>query len=327
MSRVDDPGKLGETLRPGERYFQVRVNEMFLARERNWFTTCYPMVYVGSEFLYDREEVAIPFVIGPSTLGPSVDVATHDMVFRNTRVAGVSPYRGGRLTITLVLYRVAHENYARNVLNMVENLAGALDFASAIGVYTRISGALLDGVETLTGAEGTAPVLGHRIEIDPDAGDRVDPAYFVLVDMPEDRLAKYELWVRDDALVHGPTLESAKPFRDADYVLYSLASTPQRSDIERLPFFELWQRVLKEAAVPQNESWASAKANMLSLYQTMLLSPDLLRDHARALASRYSSEMKQVFDDAVDMANLSDEAGEADEQADIRNESLKILEM
>src|SRR5271165_3117618 len=271
------------------------------------------MVLFGSEFIYASDETEIPFVVGPATLMPTSDQATGDIVFENTRVAGV------------YLYRVTKQDIARQVLGMVENLAGAVDFAAAIATYTKVAGALLDGVETLAGMKDTQPVLGHRIELDPEAGDKMEPSYFALVDMPEEKLKAYNLHVRNDRLVHGPSLAEAKPFRAADYVLYSLSSTDARTDVDKLPFQDLWQRVKREAAVPKDESYASAKSNMLTLYQTMLLSADLLPGHARKLARDYALEMKTIFDDAVGLANLGPDT--SDPLQSIRDESLEILKL
>ncbi|MEM1073730.1 MAG: hypothetical protein AAGI36_04720 [Pseudomonadota bacterium] len=322
---VDEPGKLGAPLSRNQCYFQIRVNEMFLAEERQWFKTFFPMVYVGTEFQYDGEEVAIPFVIGPDTLGPAIGNGSQDVVFRNTRVAGISPYRGGRLSMTLVLYRVTETNLSENLLGMVERLAGALDFATAISVYTKIAGALLDGIELLTGDGGTSPVLGHRIELDPDAGDEINPAYFAFVDMPEEELGKYTLWIVKDRLMHGPSMDQAKPFRDADFVLTSIASTPERSDMDMLSFSDTWKRVLKEAAVPSEDGYTSAKSNLVSLAQTMLLSPDLIEEHAELLSDDYGLRMQSAHLRAVKRANLSDE--EDDDMSRTRSASLKMLDL
>jgi hypothetical protein len=322
---VDDLGKLGAAFTKDNCYFQVRVNEMFLASEREWLRTYYPMALFGSEFIYDSKETEIPFVVGPTTLIPQTEHATGDVLFRNTRVAGLHPYRGGRLCFSLILYRLTKQNIARQILGMVENLAGAVDFSASVGAYTKLAGALLDGVETLAGMQNTTPVLGHRIELDPDAGDLLQPGYFALVDMPENELRRYELRVRGNRLVHGPTFAEAEPFRAADFVLYSLSSTDARTDVDALHFQDLWQRVRREAAVPKDESYQSAKSNMLSLYQTMLLSSDLLPAHARKLAREYAQEMRRIFDGAVEMAPLG-HGSPADALEAIRDESLKILQ-
>src|SRR5579863_4126463 len=265
--RVDKPEKLGPALETNQNYFQVRVNELFLTNRREWFQTIDPMVFVSSEFTYDSAETAIPFVVGPSMIKGQQTPA--GMVFSNTRVAGIHPYRGGRLALTVILYSVVRTDHARRFLSLVESVAGALDFSTAVAMYTKFAGALLDGVEALAGMNGTVPIIGHRREIDPDAGDDMTPGYFALVDMPEQELRqKYRLVVRDNRLCYGDSIAGAREFREADYVLLSISSRPNRSDVGSLPFHPLWQRVLKEASVPKQDNWESAKANMLSLYQS-----------------------------------------------------------
>jgi len=62
------------------------------------------MVFVSSELSYDSAEIAVPFVVGPSMIkGQQTPVG---MVFSDTRVAGIHPYRGGRLIVTVILYSV-----------------------------------------------------------------------------------------------------------------------------------------------------------------------------------------------------------------------------
>jgi hypothetical protein len=325
---VDRPEKLGPALERNKNYFQVRVNEMFLANQRKWFQTIDPMVFVSSEFTYDNSEVTIPFVLGPSMIKGQQTPA--GMVFSDTRVAGIHPYRGGRLALTVILYSIVHTNLARQFLNVVENVAGALDFSAAVVTYAKLAGALLDGVEALAGMNGTVPIVGYRREIDPDAGDDMTPGYFALIDMPEEELRRnYKLFVRDNRLCYGDNIAAAREFRAADFVLLSTSSRPDRGDIDSLPFHPLWQRVLREASVPKPDNWESAKSNMLSLYQTMVLSPDLTRDHARKLARDYGAEMQATFDEAVNQAKRSGRQPSAaeDEMDDLRGESLKLLKL
>jgi hypothetical protein len=252
------------------------------------------------------------------------------MVFSDTRVAGIHPYRGGRIGLTVILYSIVREDYAKKFLSLVESVAGALDFSTAVSAYSKLAGALLDGVETLAGMNGTTPIVGHRREIDPDAGDDLEPGYFALVDMPEDQLrANYNLCVRDNQLCSGDSVQKGVQFRAADYVLFSISSRPDRGDTDSLSFHPLWQRVVKEASVPKQDNWESARSNMLSLYQTMMLSPDLTRTHASQLADNWGTEMRSIFDGAVRVANRSSDkkkdAGK-DELSDFREKSLKFLE-
>ena len=330
-SQTDKPS--GEVFQTNEIYFQVRINEMFLEYGREWFSTYAPLVTFISEFTYNRELEAVPFVVGPSMIeDQGTELPEQGMIFSNVRVAGLHPYRGGRITMTAILYRTLRNNYAKNLLNVVESAAGVLDMATSFGMYTKIAGVILDSLEALFNVTETKPIVGWRQEFDPDAGDELKPGYFVLIDQPETELDQNKIWVRDDKLYYGDSLNSAEPFRSADYVLYSLTQTDERSDVEMLPFQELWDRVRKDAEQPSETHWKSAKANMLSLYQTLNASPDLTPIQAKALAMQYLDEMKENHEFALAINDM--EAGshrrldiEVDAREETIEESVSILDL
>jgi hypothetical protein len=323
----------GDLFKPNQNYFQVRVNEMFLQYGREWFSTYLPMILFISEFSYGRQREVVPFVVGPTMLEENGRaLPDQGLLITNTRVAGVHPYRGGRLTMTAVLYRAKQTDYARNLLNVVENAAGLLDFSTSLGVYTKVASVILDGLEALFKVSDTDPVVGWRQEFDPDAGDEVIPGYFALINKPDVDRAK--LWVKDNQLCYGDTLQSAQPYRAADFLLYSLAQTTERSDVSALPFQELAERVLKDAAEPTEAHWKSAKANMLSLYQTLNSSPDLTEEHARQLADGFMKKMKERHETAVALdqmesgANrLRERTGEEKQHDAMVNEAVSILDL
>ena len=64
-------------------------------------------------------------------------------------------------------------------------------------------------------------------------------------------------------------------------------------------FDSLWVRVQQEAMQPDDSSWDRAKADMLSLFQTMYLSPDLTKQHALKLKVQRETEMKQLHDEVT----------------------------
>lgn len=285
-------------------YFQVRINEMYLTNSRQWFSQYDPMVFVVSEFTYDKKVEVVPYLVGPMMMEKYGEKIPTGMVFSDTRVAGLHPYRGGRLTLSVVLLRMKREDYARSLLQIVESAASSLDFSTALNTYVKVGSIVLDGVEALLGLGDTDAIIGFRKEFDPDAGELLQPSYFALIDLPESQLNLNQLWVRDNQLLFGSSLEDAKPFRGADYVLYSITQTSGRSDETTLPFYPLWERVIQEATVPEDAKWKSAKANMLTLYQTLVLSPDLTPKQADDLSNKYVTEMKRLHDRVVDMATL-----------------------
>jgi hypothetical protein len=323
---------LGESFHRNKNYFQVRVNEMFLEYGRQWFSTYLPLVTFISEFTYDRKVEAVPFVVGPSMIeDKGTELPDQGMIFSNTRVAGVHPYRGGRITLTAILYRTQRTNYAKNLLNVVESAAGVLDMATSFGMYTKIASVILDGLEALFNVGETDPIVGWRQEFDPDAGDELSPGYFVLINQPEEEIDQSKIWVKDNKLYYGDSLTSAQPYRGADFVLYSLAQTNERSDVEMLPFQELWDRVHKEALEPSDDHWKSAKANMLTLYQSLSTSPDLTAIQAKQLADEYVEQMKNAHERAVEFSELDfgdtrSAAGES-ELDRVRVEAVSILDL
>jgi hypothetical protein len=322
---ADEPG---EAFQPNEHYFMVRVNELYLAYSREWFATFDPMVLVVSEFTYDKSELAVPFVVGPSLLESKGQEVPDGMIFSDTRVAGLHPYRGGRLTLSVVLSRVQRQNYAKKLLEIVESVAGVLDFGTSLSAYVKVGGVVLDGVSALFGLEeGATPIVGYRKEFDPDAGDPLGPSFFALIDAADEEVDQNALWVRENRLYQGPSLEESTPFRSADLVLYSIVQTAVRGDERILPFYPLFERVQQSATSTDEADWKRAKADMASLWQTLILSPDLTRPQSRQLATHYRAELDELLAEAKEMTPLGAGDGpESDEDVAALREAADILD-
>lgn len=326
---VDEGEKLGTAaIQPPEHYFQVRINEMYLTYSRQWFSKYDPMVFVVSEFIYNKKTETVPYIVGPMMIEKYGKKIPAGMVFSDTRVAGLHPYHGGGLTLSMVLCRVKREDYARKFMQIVENSASVLDFSTALSTYVKVASVVLDGVESMLDLDDIQPLIGLRKQFGQDASDVLESQYFALIDMPESELNTKELWVRERQLVYGKSLEDAKPFRDADYVLFSIISTQDRSDETILPFYPLWERIVQEATMPDENSWKRAKADMVNFYQTLVLSPDLTPNQADKLNDKYVNEMIQLHEKAVDMSTLG--PGEEKEISEVDSklrQATKILDL
>lgn len=314
---TDDGGAASTPFSARDDYFEVVVNEMFLSAGRRWFATYDPMVLAVTEFAYDGEMQAVPLVVGPALLGKGTQ-APQGMLFRNTRVAGIHPFAGSRFVVTVILYRVERRNYAADLLGIVERAAGALGFATPLTPYLKIADVVLEGVQTLLGYDETQPIVGTRVEY----GGRtpLTPVRFALIDAPD--VEPSALGIEQGGLVD----RAGKPYRQADYVLCSIDKLPTRDDETSLPFYPLWERVVAEASKPTQDAWESAKANMLALMQTILLSPDLTEGQADELLNQYERQMKAYHDRAKKLAKM----GKGDERTaidDVRARSLRVLDL
>jgi len=322
---VDIYEKLGP-IKPGVHYFQVIINEMYLTNRREWFSVYDPMVFIVSEFNYDKKRETVPYLVGPMMIEKNGQKAPAGMIFSDTRVAGLHPYRGGGLTLSLILCRVKRENYARKLMQVIENAAKVLDFSSMLSTYVKIAGVVMDGVELMLDSGDLQPHIGLRKEFIID--DVLESEYFALIEIPEGNINPEELWVKKGQLCVGKSKEEAKPFREADYVLYSINSTGERDDISVLPFYPLWERIQTEALNPDDNSWQRAKGDLLSLYQNLVLSPDLVSGQAAMLNQKYKKEIVQLHENAVNMSTLG--PGERKKISDVEAElrqAVEILDM
>lgn len=327
--RVQQDRPPGGVFERDQHYFQIRVNELFLASGREWYRTYDPLVVVLAEFQYGRSVEAVPTIVGPNMLEKSgVTELPVGMVFHDTRVAGLHPYRGGRLNLSVILCRLARKDHVRQLLATLEGAAAAFDVSTALGSYLKLGRVVIDGVDQLLGHDGSDPLAGMRREFDPDAGQPFREGYHVIIHAPEGSLDPGHLWVLNGRLHIAAPGGPAVPFRAADYVLYSVVGTGARTDLSILPFYEQWERVKHEAAKPGEEAWKSAKANMLALYQQMATSPDLTPAHARALLQQFKAEMQAIHDSAMEIVSFDTRAGEPDGlDPTLWRESVDLLDL
>jgi hypothetical protein len=305
-SRPQRPVDSGQTkpvdrFQPQEDYVLIRVNELFLSESRQWFTEIEPIVFASTEFLYGGQERTDPFLVGPK----KDETLPRGMVLKNTTVSGPHPYRGGPLTLTIVLSRLPVGNVARPLIEVIEATGKALDPAIGLSTYLKVGNVMLDGFEKLLGLDGVKPLIGFRNTVNPDAGDTFDPGYFALIDMPAPDPTQF--WAKNDELVHGATFESAKPFRAADFVLFQIARAPsgRRGDLDKLPFYPLWRKALEAASSPAAGAWDEAKANLAVVATAINLSPDLTWLQGRSLLAEYIAQLKAVHEETLKLSKLA----------------------
>jgi hypothetical protein len=285
----------GEPFRRDQHYFVVKVNQIFLKYDRQFWTTYAPMALVVSEFDYDEQAKVVPFVVGPSLLEKDKIELPSGFVFSDTKVAGIHPYKGGGLKLTVILYQVKRIDLAKKMLSMVERVASVLDFSQTLAAYVKISGVLVDIVETIISSDDdNQPLIGLRKEFDPI--DDFSPGYFALIDSRNVKIDVSRLWVTDNKLLAGDSRETAEPFTDANYVLYSVRQTKARDDVTKLGFYQQWKVALAESSSHEPKKWKSARASWASLCQMMSLSPDLAFAQVGDLAKECWAKMEERHD-------------------------------
>jgi hypothetical protein len=323
---TDDATTLGGHFEAKQHYFQVIVNEMFLANSREWWVTYDPMVVAAASYIYDMNVETVPFVSGPSMLKDFGHPTPEGMIFRNTPVSGLHPYQGGAFTLTLMLYKVQRKNNAERLLQVVEGISRSLDPSNTLTAYLKVAGTIVDGVESILRLEETVPVLGYRVSSNPDVKQMLNPDYWVLVD--EDSAAatmKPELFrVSQSRLYHSGGNGQEQEYRDHDFVLFRIAQGVKRTDESTLPFYPLWTTARDFAARADDEFWKEAKAQFNTLKRSLLSSPDLTTPDSARLRSAYLEELKKVRQDSVNESNLGGEKTLSEEEKDLRRMGAEL---
>ena len=316
----------GNPFSPRQHYFQIVINEMFLANEREWFVTYSPMAFVAATYIYNNKRETSPFIVGPSMLKDYGQELPQGMIFRNTPVTSLHPYQGGELILTVILYKVQRKNNVDNVLKVLEKVSSVInpaiptiDFSS----YLKIADNIMDGVETLLELEETVPVVGYRLTINPDIGQRLEPTYMVVIDSDEREIKKDEFLVRESRLHRG-----SQPYRGEDFVLLKIAQGDRRTDEQTLPFYPLWVATREMATRSANDHiWDEAKAHFKTLNRALLNSPDLTEPDYDRLSDDYLAEVKEQRERAVALSSLRASSELSEEEVRARRIAQELDEL
>jgi len=314
----------GPRFKRDAHYFTVTVHRMFLRYDREFWTTYAPMALVVSEFQYDGHDRVVPFVVGPTLLeGADVSLPDTRFLFHDTRVAGVHPYKGGGLKLTVILYRVKRTDFSKKLLKILERIGSVVDLSQALGTYLKIADVLVDTVGDVVGSDAdNQPLIGIRREF--ETGDDFAPGYFALIDGAS--VATDKLWVRGNELVFGDSLANATTFTAHNYALYRIGQHTDRDDFEKLsPLGDLWKQVKEQASKVQDKEKDLAKAAMATLYQAMMMSPDFTMDHAFEESSDLRAQMKRIQEGALGETVHGAKDVAPDLQERIRRGALDIL--
>jgi hypothetical protein len=319
------PATAGRPIHKDADYFSIRVNEIGLAEGRHLWQEYEPMVLVISEFIYAGKRTTVPFVVGPGLLKKTQTELPRGMVYSDILVAGPHPFRGGNVAITLILYKIKRENYARGLLQVLEGISSAVGAPADIAMLARVGNTVLDGLGVLLNMRDTVPLIGHRVDVDTTTG--FDSRFCLLSSHVPD-VDFSSLQVRNGQLIDPLSATGEQHGAPRDYILYSINSAPRRADETTLSFHPLYKQA-RDAIFSGKEGWTRARSILLTLYQHMLNSDDLVPGETEELFQKFKNELVAIKTRREEVAVLS-RAGEADgrsRQSQIDNRTAEILSL
>ncbi|NIJ55437.1 hypothetical protein [Dyadobacter arcticus] len=296
---IDIGADLKGQFEPNQHYFTVKVNEMFLSERRRWFREIEPMVVCLSSYIYGEQEIDNPFIVGRNLIKNKVQNIPEGMLFSDTRVAGIHPYSGGRVVVSMVLCESLTQNHLSNSLDFIEKVASVFseNIASLVSSYLKIANVVLGAIDTLLDTKSLKPILGFRQEFDRDANDQFAPGYHVIIDKSTKNWNPKHFFVIGNRLYYGSSQNVAKVFREDEYVMFSLTRSETRSDIRLLPVWQSYQKILNELKVTEvsADHKERIKKMLTVLSIEMRQSPDLTQAHAKKLILDFADEVKSLI--------------------------------
>jgi hypothetical protein len=326
------PGAKVERIRKNADYFGIHVRELFLAETGRWWTEYEPMVFVSTEYSYGGNWVVVPFVVGPSLIKSEGMTSPKGMLFHDTQVAGWAPFRGGKVALTVMLYRVKKQDYAHKLLGVLESLSAAIDFGADVDSYLKVVRPIMDGVNALLDLGDTEPLVGERIEFDSEQDEGFNTGDVAIVNNSSYPRAGEEFRVRSRRLHYGKVGEAEQSeFRECDFVLYSISRTSVRDDVDALSFGKQKDDAVRAAMGPAPEDWDRAKAQLLALYRAMVLSADLVPEQISQLFAEYKAEVVKRHEDVLEISetlSVNRPSGSVNEtQSELQKLTASILGM
>jgi hypothetical protein len=301
-------GAAGAWIRRDEAYFTLRVNEMHLSANRQWYSVYDPLVLVVTEFNHGNRRVTVPSVVGPNLIRKQAvgQMPKHGSLLLDTCVTGPHPYRGGDIDVSVSFYRIERKNYAKTLFSVIERLSGALAAAGQLAMIARMGAALLDGVEGLLGLDGTVMLAGQRISLSTSPLDPLKTGFYAMIAPPLPQ-SPGALRVRDRRLhiSRGGNGNDETPYQDSDFVLLGISGADARGDDSLLPFHDLKVDALM-ALWDRTDGVELAKANLIAAYQQMRKSPDVTQREASVLFDSWLVEFEEERKRATQVRSMPD---------------------
>ncbi|MBN2635454.1 MAG: hypothetical protein JXR61_04230 [Prolixibacteraceae bacterium] len=278
-------------------YFMMSVSELFLSYKRLWHQDFSPMVFTVCSFNYGDKAHEVPYVIGPSLLQKYEQRLPKGMLFLNTPVVGIYPWRGGNVSLSVILCRVAQTNNAEKLLNIVEEVSGSLDLSAGITQFSKMGRVVLKGLDTLLGFEQTSPLLGLNNNFGQESGNTFKPGFHALIH--GENLDKSKFWVKKNKLHYGSSLEDSEEYRDNDFVLFKIGKTDKRLDDETLPYYqeykEIYNYLSNQTAITDKER-EFLRTKMIHLVVSIKQSNDLTPAHAEIILKEKIDEINKFVE-------------------------------
>ena len=273
---------VARSLEAGTHYIRLRLANMYLKKETQWFSSWYPAVHSVVRFNFGDQTIEVPNIADATRVGMQ-QTARGDIIARNFMLTPTVPFNGGIVSLSAGLFALQGQNYLARFLKTLGNFAALLNipqFSQALN----LAQPLALGIQELFGPESAHLHLGLH---DSFAEGELKAGYIAAVRTPRSRLDANELWVVNDELCRGKSLAEARDasFEESDYMLFRVELFDKRDDWESLTSIqEPFQEAIK--ALHNPDSKKQAPQYMRTALLKAAQSPDLTSVDKRRVVER-----------------------------------------
>jgi len=289
-----------EPLTAGDHYFRLWLVEMFLANDREWFTSWHPAVHAAISFQFGDREELITRVAGSSLLK---DLSTENLdrvVGMNYTMTPLMPFNGGVVELSAGLLAIAGKNDIKGFLKVLGDFSNLL-MVPQLSTALAIATPLANGLSELVGATDNKLMLGlHQTWTAGAAGAApLRAGYFTVILADEAVIENKKLWVHNGRLLYGESVGTAKPLRGYNYMLFRLERRDERDDWDSLTTIqEPYNKAIEMLRVGNTDQ---ADAYIRAAKAAAFLSQELTRNVDQR---RVVLQIQKRYDDAKEQMGL-----------------------
>ena len=227
-TQIDNPPKT-QTLQAGVHYFRLRLASMYLRKSTKWFTAWYPVVQSTVRFDFGDQSIEIPNVVDESRLTMQ-QTPGGDLIARNFVLTPLMPFHGGSITLCAGLFALEDQNYVKSVLKIFGKFSSLLNVPQ-LSLALTVAEPLAAGIQEFFVATNAGMHLGLH---DSFSEGQLENGFIAAIKCPSKSIDVNELFVVNDELYHGASLQQSQPFQQADYMLFRVELLDKRDDWEGL---------------------------------------------------------------------------------------------
>ncbi len=258
-------------------YFRIWMSQMYLAKDKEWFTDRYPAVHTSVQLKFATRTVTISHVTGPDetqTKGVKLDYAVTDLL----------PFAGGKVEIESGLIALKGQNHLTASIGILQDFSGlvAAPLSQALEIAQKVS----SGMDRLVDANKGSNVrlAFHREFVSGGGGaSELKPGYIAVIAASPDDVPEATLSVKESQLY-----SKGQPLAGVDYLLFRIEGRTERDDW-RFPIIEEAMNTAIEAGLkgkPQDSEDAKTAA-LTAAWQ----SPDLAPQDKRRVVEAIKAEI------------------------------------